>query len=207
MRKEIALLFAVLFVAMLLSPVYAWSYGAPGIPDDTKFESFGPRSDQLLIKLYASETSEWETGVQSGEIDVTDWPLDKAHYDLYTLPPWNETLKVLNYGAEFGLFIFDLNNNNNTYLGNPPNENYTNPVYPNPMADVNLRKAIAYCVNRDYVVKEVVGEGFAVPLYTVVPPSMGVYSHPEIRPGGAREDLCYLFNPAAAAGKWIPIGR
>jgi len=199
MRKEIALLFAVIFVAMLLSPVYAWSYGDPAIPDDTKFETFGPRSDQLLIKLYASETSEWETGVQTGEIDVTDWPLDKAHYDLYTSPPWNNTLKVLNYGAEFGIFLFDLNNNNNEYLGNPPNETYPNPVYPNPMSSVYLRKAIAYCVNRDYVVKEVIGEGFAVPLYTPVPPSMGVYSHPEIRPGGAREDLCYLFNPAAAA--------
>lgn len=210
MRKELMLVFVAVFVALLLSPVYAWSYGDPAIPDDTKFETFGPRSDRLLIKLYASEVSEWETGIEQGEIDVTDWPLDKAHYDRYTSPEWSDKLKVLGYGAEFGLFIFDLNNNNNTYLGNPPNASYPNPVFPNPMADVNLRKAIAYCVNRDYVVLEVVGEGFAVPLYTPVPPSMGIYSHPEIRPGGELEELCYLFNPSAAAAllqaNGFPIG-
>jgi len=199
MKKELMLVFVIVAVALLLSPVYAWSYGDPAIPDDTKFETFGPRADQLIIKLYASDISEWEVGVENHEIDLTDWPLDKTHYDRYVSPPYNEYLKVLSYGAEFGLFIFDLNNNNNTYLGNPPDPEYPNPVYPNPMADVNLRKAIAYCVNRDYVVKEVVGEGFAVPLYTPVPPSMGAYSHPEIRPGGALEHLCYLFNPQAAA--------
>jgi len=210
MKKELMSVLAVVFVALLLSPVYAWSYGDPAIPDDKKFETFGPRADQLLIKLYASDISEWETGVEGGEIDVTDWPLDKTHYDKYVSPEWSGKLKVLGYGAEFGLFIFDLNNNNNTYLGNPPNASYPNPVFPNPMADVNLRKAIAYCVNRDYVVREVVGEGFAVPLYTPVPPSMGVYSHPEIRPGGALEELCYLFNPSAAAAllqaNGFPIG-
>ncbi len=210
MRKELMLVFVAVFAALLLSPVYAWSYGDPTIPDDTKFETFGPRSDRLLIKLYASDIAEWEVGIEGGEIDVTDWPLDKTHYDRYIGDPWFPKLKVLGYGAEFGLFIFDLNNNNNTYLGNPPDPAYPNPVFPNFMADVNLRKAIAYCVNRAYVVHEVVGAGFAVPLYTPVPPSMGVYSHPEIRPGGALEELCYLFNPSAAAAllqaNGFPIG-
>ncbi|RLI44761.1 hypothetical protein DRO69_06640 [Candidatus Bathyarchaeota archaeon] len=198
MRKEISLLVAILALAIIVSPVFAWSYGDPSKPDDTKYETFGPRADQLLIKLYASDISEWESGIEGGEIDITDWPLDQEHYNRYTTPPLNETLKVMGYGAEFGIFLFDLNNNNNTYLGNPPNASYPNPVFPNPMADANLRKAIAYLVDRSYVIS-VVGEIFAVPLYTPVPPSMGKYSHPEIRPGGALESLCYLYNPTEAA--------
>jgi len=196
------ILFAIAVISMfalLLVPVYAHEYGDPAIPDNTNYEGFGPRADRLLIKLYASATSEWDTGVETDEIDVTDWPLDADHYNRYINLPWTDPKRVLGYGAEFGLFIFDLNNNNNEYLGNPPNVTYPNPVYPNPMSVVSLRQAIAHLVNRDYYVNDIVGAEAAVALYTPVPPSMGKYSHPEIRPGGAREDLTYPFGTAAAA--------
>ncbi len=209
MRKIVLAASTIALLMLLLSPAFAWEYGNPARIPDKKYETFGPRADELVIKLYSSDISEWEVGVEGGQIDVTDWPLDKVHYDRYTSAAWSDKLMVLSYGAEFGLFLFDLNQNNNEFLGNPPNPEYPNPVYPNPMSEVELRKAVAYCVNRDYVVKEVVGEGFAVPLYTPVPPSCGKYSHPEIRPGGALEELCYLYNPTKAAqvleGKF-PIG-
>jgi len=209
--KTFLLGFSVLMVIALLFPmVFAFEYGDPDIFDDTKFETFGPRCDNLLIKLYASETAEW-AALEAGEIDVTDWPLDAAHYTAYQTAPLNESIKVISYGPEFGLFLFDLNNNNNEFLGNPPDPAYPNPVYPNPMSCECLREAVAYLSDRDYVINEVIGEGFAFPVYTPMSPASGFYVHPEIRPGGSLEDLCYLYDPAKAvqvlddSGKF-PIG-
>jgi len=199
MKKLVSLIAIVLMLSVMLSPqVSAWSYGNPAKPDDGIYEQFGPRADKLLINLYSSELSEWTAGLEGNKIDVTDWPLYEEYYNKYITAPWNATVKVIGYGAEFGLFIFDLNNNNNQYLGNPPNPAYPNPVYPNPMSELALRKAVAYLTNRPKYVQQYLGETVAVALYTPVPPSAGKYSHPDITPGGAREDLCYLYNPAEA---------
>lgn len=183
-KKALFGLVALLMALMLVSPVFAWTYWDG--TGDTKFETFGPRVDKLLIKLYASDISEWDTGLEGGEIDVTDWPLDAAHYEEYVLDP---RFHVLGYGAEFGLFLFDLNNNGNQYLGNPPDPEYPNPVYPNPMGypleesdnlyddGWALRYAIAHLIDRDALV-QYVGPALATPIYTVVPPCFGKYMIP-----------------------------
>jgi ABC-type transport system substrate-binding protein len=214
MKKRLTILtFAVTMISMLLVPVHAWSYGDPAKPDDALYEEFGPRADRLLISLYASGLSELESGLETGHLDVTDCSLDEAHYNKYMSPPWNATIKVIGYGAEFDLYLFDLNNNNNQYLGNPPNPAcpnpvqylgnpqdpaYPNPVYPNPMSELSMRKAVAYLTNRPKTVSNI-GPLMIIPVYTPVGPVYGKYSHQDIKPGGAREDLCYLYNPAAAA--------
>jgi peptide/nickel transport system substrate-binding protein len=186
MKKALLSLVAILMALMVVTPVFAWTYH--DCTSDQKFETFGPRVDKLLINLYSSETSEWESGLEGGEIDVTDWPLDVEHYNRYVADP---RFKVMGYGAEFGLFIIDLNNNNNTYLGNPPDPKYPNPVWPNPMgyslAESGirhdngwwLRAAIQHLVDRETLV-DYIGRTVAVPLYTPVPPSMGKYSHPDL---------------------------
>jgi ABC-type transport system substrate-binding protein len=196
-------------ISMLAIPVHAWSYGNPATPDDGIFEKYGPHANKLLIKLYTTETSEWEAGLEGHQIDVTDWPLDETHYNRYVNPPWDAEVKVMGYGPEFGLYEFDLNNNNNLYLGNPPNPAYPNPVYPNPMSELSLRKAVAYLSNKQKIV-QYNGPLVTIALYTPVGPSAGKFSHPDIKPGGAREDLCYLYSTAAAAatldaGKF-PVG-
>lgn len=84
-----------------------------------KFEKFGPRADKLLIQLYSSAESEWEA-LARGEIDMTDWPLTEPYYDLFTSPPLNETIKVIQYGP--GLFKAM----SRRYVGATPGEaNYT----------------------------------------------------------------------------------
>ena len=198
MKKTIILGFSMLMViAMLFPMVFAFEYGNPAHPDNTEFETFGPRCDNLLIKMYATTDAEWDA-LEAHEIDVTDWPLTAERYLRYQTSPYNESIKVISYGPEFGLFLFDLNNNNNPFLGNPQDANYTNPVYPNPMSEVVLRKAIAYLSDRTYVINEVIGEGYAFPVYTPMSPASGFYVHPQIRPGGTLEDLCYLYSESAA---------
>ncbi|MEM2567286.1 MAG: ABC transporter substrate-binding protein, partial [Candidatus Bathyarchaeia archaeon] len=183
-KKALFGLAALLMALMLVTPAFAWTYWDG--TEDKKFETFGPRVDKLLIKLYASDISEWDTGLEGGEIDVTDWPLDASHYEEYVLDP---RFHVLGYGAEFGLFLFDLNNNGNQYLGNPPDPAYPNPVYPNPLGypleqsntlyddGWALRYAIAHLVDRDALV-QYVGAALATPIYTVVPPCFGKYMKP-----------------------------
>jgi len=164
-----------------------------------KFEVFGPRADKVLIKLFENETAEWDA-LANGEIDVADWPLSKEYYDLFTSNminpvtglPYNETINTASY-ADFGMFTLEINNNNNEYLGNPPDPAYPNPVYPNPTSVKEMRQAIAYLVNRT-VLDAVVGKGFYEPIYTVVPSCHGAYVHPEIQLGGALENLTYPFS-------------
>jgi ABC-type transport system substrate-binding protein len=195
-----------MFTVLLLpaAPVSAWTYN-DGTPEDLLYERFGPRADKLLIKLYSSETPEWEA-LAAHEIDITDWPLDSEYYNMFksneinpaTGLPYNETINVIGYGAEFGMFILDINNNPNEYLGNPPDPAYPNPVYPNPTSVKEMRQAIAHLVNREWL-DTIIGTGFYYPIYTPVPPCYGGFAHPEIRPGGALEHLTYPYSQAAAA--------
>jgi parallel beta-helix repeat protein len=191
MKKIILLGISMLMVfAMLFPMVFAFEYGNPAHPDNTDFETFGPRCDNLLIQLYASETAEWDA-LEADELDVTDWPLDAEHYTAYTTAPLNEKIRAISYGPEFGLFLFDLNNNNNEHLGNPPDPDYDNPVYPNPMSVVDLRRAIACLSDRTYVIDQVIGAGFAFPVYTPMSPASGFYVNPTIVPPNP---LCYLLD-------------
>jgi peptide/nickel transport system substrate-binding protein len=203
-KKALLGLVVLLMALMLVTPVFAWTYWDGS--EDTKFETFGPRVDKLLISLYSSDISEWEAGLEAGKIDITDWPLDTTHYERYKTDP---RFHVLGYGAEFGLFIFDLNNNNNTYLGNPPDPSEPNPVWPNPMGyDLNesdnlyddgwaLRWAICHLADRETLVQHI-GEAVTAPMYTVIPPAMGKYMHPEITPGGSLYDLV-KYDPTEAS--------
>ena len=185
----IALLMVVLFALSIL-PTKAWDY-TDGTPSDTLYEEFGPRADKLLIKLYESDTAEFDA-LGLGEIDITDWPLTKPYYDTYTTPPENESIAVMSYGAEFGLFLLDINNNNESLMpdGSP------NPVFPNPLGSttdpeaIAFRQAIWHLHDKPTWLPEIIGEGFYYDLYTVIPPSFGAYSLPMENP--------YPYDPDAA---------
>jgi peptide/nickel transport system substrate-binding protein len=186
----IVAMFAVLLVPA--APVNAWTY--PDGSEDTLYEEFGPRADKILIKLYEAAEPMWDAFI-AGEIDMFDWPLTKDYKDLMDPDP---DINVVSYGPEFGLFIIDINNNPNEYLGNPQDPEYPNPVYPNPCSVIPFRQAIAHLADRGQL-DGLIGTGYYFPMYTPVPPSMGDYVHPEIVPGGALEDLTYPYDPVAAA--------
>ena len=162
-------------------PVTAWNDTETGL-EDTKYEKFGPRCDRLLIRLYENAEAEWDA-LEAGEIDITDWPLTEPYYDRFTTPPQNESIETKFYGAEFGLFLLDINWNNNPFLGNPQDPSYPNPVYPNPCSCLNFRQALWHLTMRPASV-------FMYPLVTVVPPCYGLFSKPILNP--------YPYSPAAA---------
>jgi ABC-type transport system substrate-binding protein len=172
-RKVILSIAVILMLSVLTLPTYAWVYHDNPV-DDGLYERFGPRADRLLISLYADDVAEFDA-LAAGDIDLTDWPLSKTRYDQFT-GPLNDTIQVVSYGPEYGLFILDINSNNNEHLGNPPDELYPNPVYPNPTSNLGLRRAIAYLCNRDeYLADPSIGAGFGFPMYTTMPPAQAKY--------------------------------
>ncbi|RLI42624.1 hypothetical protein DRO69_10155, partial [Candidatus Bathyarchaeota archaeon] len=194
-----AMLSLVLFIALVVSfvsiyPASAWTY--PDCTEDDRYELFGPRADRILIKLYASEDAEWDA-LEAGELDMTDWPATQTRIEKWSEAPYNETIKQLDYGAEYGFYVIDINNNPNPYLGNPPDPEYPNPKYPNPCSVAGFRHALAHCLDRQYVVTHIWG-GRGVAMYTdLAPVQAGV--HPEIRPGGLLENLTHPYNLTEAA--------
>jgi ABC-type transport system substrate-binding protein len=201
MQRKIVLSIAVLLMlAMLTVPAFAWVYppAYPPAGSDLVYEKFGPRADTLLIKLYATDTAEFDA-LENHEIDMTDWPIPKARYVKWTDPlqAYHDYINVVNYGPEFGLFILDMNSNPNKYMGRPPSaakglnpvgdqdDTQGNPKIKggdlkannyNPMSVLSFRQAIAYLVNRDaYIADPSIGAGFGYPMYTTMPPAMGKY--------------------------------
>ena len=179
----------------LVPRTLAWQHNDE-TPSDTLFETFGPRADRLLIGLYDnSEVA--NNALEANEIDLTDSKLTKTNYDKYTVPPFNSTINVFSGGVEGGFYLLDINNNNDEFLGNPPNTAYPNPVYPNPCSVLGMRKAIAFLCDRTYIVNNITGP-YGRPVYTAMLPSCGTFVHPEIRPGGLRDDLCYPYSRVLA---------
>lgn len=191
-RKIVIPILAILMLAMLTFPAFAWVY--PDGSTDAVYEKFGSRADTLLINLYADDIAEF-AALEGHDIDICDWPMPKALYTKWTGTGY-EYINVVNYGPEFGLFILDMNSNNNQYLGDPPKSEYPNPVADrdpavgnvligggagpandyNPMSDVHFRRAIAYLVNRDvYIADPSIGAGFGFPMYTTMPVAMEKY--------------------------------
>lgn len=180
-KKIFYMVFAVAMIAMMVLPANAWVY--PDCHEDSLYERYGPRAAQLLIHLYDDDTAEF-TALKAGDIDIVDWPLSKAVYTELSAPPYNETIKIVNYGPEYGLFILDMNSNPNEYKGNPPvidpeykQKDYI--YYPglgNPMANVWLRRAIDHLIDREGLIAlPEIGAGFGYPMYTTMPPAMAKY--------------------------------
>jgi len=191
MRKSLRYsLIGVLVLALLVSPTFAWFYNdypEPGKAADTKFEMFGPRCDRLLIKLYSEASAEWEAlKATPQEIDLTDWPLEKSYYDQFIVSPLDAKVNVESVGGEFGIRCLDMNQNNNPYLGAPQNPAYPNPVMKhgtdnvqNPTSDLSFRQAILSCIDRSYYVANIIGGGFAVEHWSMLPPATGLQYYQE----------------------------
>jgi ABC-type transport system substrate-binding protein len=201
LKKTILAILAVFIMTMLLIPVNAWVYSGvnpKGLGDGT-YETYGPHADQLLIHFYATDVAEFTVMKGAGPghpgLDITDWPLSKT-----TLALVNETgVDLVDYGAEFGIRALDMNENNATWLGNPlplgpPNEADTTgsgqlpgTTALNPLlaaggpgtdwtADVWLRRAIDYLIDRTAICADPSIAPFGIPLYTGIAPSLVKYS-------------------------------
>ena len=214
MRKEnlaLLALFLLTVMAFSLVPVNAFIY--PDGSVDAKYEDFGPRLDRIQVIMYAGLDAMW-TGLQNGEIDVTDWPLTTPWLTTFTTPPYNNTVQVTSYGGEAKFYVVDFNLNNNELLGNPPGYPpvYANPVVnlanniQNPASDLHFRRGVNYLFNRTWYQEMIAGWGIMI--YTPVPSYLGSLDPGEglinqnIKPGGSLEALTYPNNEADAEAEF-----
>jgi ABC-type transport system substrate-binding protein len=186
-------LLLILAPATFLTPAFGWIY--PNDTEDERFESFGPRADQLWIELYSKVDSEF-CALENGEIDFANTHFNDYWANRLSQPPNNEHIRPVFSGLTRKMFGININTNNNQFLGDPPDHEYENLVYPNPCSVPAFRHALAHLMDRDEVTSY--WTGFAYPAYTLVPPSMPEYVHPDICPGGSLQSLCHPYNVAEA---------
>jgi ABC-type transport system substrate-binding protein len=182
MKKALIMTIAMLAILSVSMVPQAFSFCIPPNPaiDDSKFEVFGPHINGIRIFVYSSVATEF-TQMDVGQVDLVDWPLDSSHAASWATP--NGPITEQNYGGENGYYLLDINNNATM----TPDDAVTGTY--NPTSDLALRQAIAACVNRSDVVSFT--GGFALPMYTMVPPYMGGYINTQIAPGQPLEALTY----------------
>src|SRR4030043_211295 len=188
-----SLIIAVLMLSTATTPSLAFVY--PDGSQDNYFENYGPRMDQILVKKYASLQSEIDA-LKAGEIDFTDWALEKAMIDDLSTDP---NVTIVGYGGEAGYYTLNFNNNPNEYLGNPPDPLYPNPVLAtNPCVVTEFRQACSYLVDRNALCSDP-GQGMYEPIFTPIPAYMTYWIHPEISYAGTLSALAYPPSIASAA--------
>jgi ABC-type transport system substrate-binding protein len=197
-------LVACLIFTSFLLPATAWEHWNTTVANpqtDNLVDYSGSHADRIQIKLFSNELTEWQA-LEAGQIDMTDWPLDKAHYVAWTQNPLQQDIAVVNTGSEFGMYILDMQMNDELLLQDgTPNPARTAP-FGNPMADVWLRRAIACVVNRKQTVEQIVSGGsppwLGEAMYTPLDSAYGSWQHPQLTPTGALAAYCYV-NPDGSA--------
>jgi len=140
---------------------------------------YGPRVDEILVKIYSTETAEFNA-FEAQEIDLIDWPIGSDLVTRWSSPPYNSYI-ALDYFREIGLYEFDINNNASLL-------SYPESVYGrSPTSYPEFRKAIAYMVDKAYIVSQIVGGLGAVCESPIMPwlrwydPTMPTYNYDPAR--------------------------
>jgi peptide/nickel transport system substrate-binding protein len=139
--------------------------------------TYGPRVDELLIKIYGTDTALF-TAFEAQEIDLVDWPITSTDVQKWQMPPYS-TYIALDSFKEIGMFEFDVNNN--LTMRSYPN-------WPSPTSYVEFRRAIAYLIDKPYIITTIVG-GYGAQLETPIMPWTTWYDT-SITP--------YTYNPVQA---------
>lgn len=128
MRSDFKSLQSVLLSIALISTLTLAFVSLPAsAPIGNTYEKFGPRVDNILIKIYQGRDAEFGA-FKTGEVDIIDWPVDFDTYiDLTAHPDEFVPYDVTSYD------MYNLEMNCINW----------------PTSDVNVRRAIAYVVNKE----------------------------------------------------------
>jgi len=152
--KVLAIAF-ICFLVLALVPMFAF----PGTKaqEEQKFEKVGPRVDYLLIKIYMNPEAE-ALALKTGEIDLMDWPLPPEKVEEFK---GLTDVKLYEF-VDLGMFELDINNQR----------------WPTNLT--KFRQAIAYLVDKDRIVSEVV-KGFGMRLDIPIPPVLSFWVNPNVK--------------------------
>jgi len=125
--------------------------------------TYGPRIDELLIKIYGTNVAEY-AAFEASEIDLLDWPAGSSEVTKWSAPPYNTQI-VLDACKEIGMYQFDINNNL-TMLSYPN--------WPSPTSYPEFRHAIAHLVDKPFIISTYVG-GYGAQLESPLMPWLRWY--------------------------------
>ena len=140
MKGSCSIVFPALAIILLTAAL-----GTPSIPLETTLER-GSRTEDLIIKFYPNIDEAYQA-LKNGDIDMLGYEITSSIYNNAV----NDTNIVLAPVVDRGMYGFDINNN------------CTIPTYPGVRSPTNykgFRQAIAYLVDKDYIVDDFCG-GFA----------------------------------------------
>jgi ABC-type transport system substrate-binding protein len=160
-RRQTFPILVFLMLVLSMMPVNSWIYNNDGRLEDARFEMFGPRVDELLIKI----SPNFELLVN--ETDITEHVLSPELIQKYSMPPYNETIALAQY-PEMTMYILDINNNE------------TIPTYQSwrsPTSYLEFRHAIAHLVNRTRIVTQILN-GSGKELTTPIMPWLEKWFNP-----------------------------
>jgi ABC-type transport system substrate-binding protein len=83
--KNCTTIICFLFVASLIVSTTPFAAKAETI--------YGPRIDELLIKIYGSEAALY-AAFEACEVDLVDWPIGPTEIAKWTLPPYNDIITL-----------------------------------------------------------------------------------------------------------------
>lgn len=212
--KDRNVIISIILIASMLAmvsvpAVKAWEYWDTKVSapkTDNLVDYSGPHADRIQIRFFGDESSEF-SAMEAGQLDLTDWPVDAAHYADWTSEPLQSQIAVVDTGAEFGLFDLDIRMDNRTFLApGVPNPAMTMP-WGNPTADVWLRRAIATTVDHKLEIDYV--SGFTTPLlggpcYTPLSAAYGAWVHPDLVPTGTLQAYTYAKSDGS---NYIELGN
>jgi ABC-type transport system substrate-binding protein len=182
-KKELLAIASLALLAVTVVPANAWVIPPNPPAEDNKYELYGPHVRGIIIQIYSNTTAEWQD-MDAGQLDFEDQALEKTWIDKWTNPNNGQNFTVVNNGGQYGMWLLDINNNW-TYTSDD-----SLPGIDNPTRDVHLRQALAYMVNRTWIVNDLLG-GLGNAMWTPVPTYMKDCVNHDIYPGGAMDALTY----------------
>jgi len=127
MRCNVKTLGSILLSMVLISTLTLAFTSFPATAQGETYERFGPRVDNLLIKVYlAGRDAEFEA-LRTGQIDIIDWPLDYTTYTQLLADPDHFVVEPL---TMIDMYNLEMN------------------CIKWPTSDVYVRRAIAHLFNR-----------------------------------------------------------
>jgi ABC-type transport system substrate-binding protein len=134
----------------------------------TVFADSGPRTPKMLIRIYANPDPE-NRDLESGVLDLNDWPLTKDWIDKWALLPDD---LVLDGYVELGMMEIDMFNQK--WPTGDSNNRFYNASIQQSVKSVEFRKAVTMLLDRNKIVSDIM-KGQGIKMYVPLPPSQSAY--------------------------------
>jgi len=128
----------------------------------------GPKTPNMEIHIYTNPDTE-NADLQTGVLDINDWPLTKYWIDQWALLPAQVTLRDY---VELGMMEIDINNQ--LWPTGDSNNKFYTPASAQSVKAVAFRQAVACLTDRDSIVRDVL-KGYGFRMDVPLPPFQSAY--------------------------------